>query len=340
MCPCRRTPRTSLRTATMMSDAYQEFNLALSQVWSSGKPTIVGRPIGPAKAGLLIAADAKGQRHILAPLAQEQAFEQQVWDNLRLTEATFRNNRYLDLVCTSDGLAHVFAALADQVVRRVEQEDRLASEALQATLTEWRQLLKPAPALTEEQARGLFGELTVLKALAERSAGYALDAWTGPDMDLHDFTTPGGDIEVKTSKTEGLDITVSSLHQLDAPDGRPLVLARIHVESSPQGKNIGDMVDDLCRLGIIRDQLLEKLAAIRFILGSDPDANRFIVTTAPVAWLVDESFPGLRSSDIPEPRRTAIRRVSYALDLVAAGEPLTPSDFDSHIDRMMTACTA
>ena len=322
-----------------MTDAHQEFNLALSQVWSTGKPAIVGRPLGPHAAGLILAADAKGQRHILAPLAKEKAFEPQVWDNLRLTEATFRDNRYLDLVCTSDGLAHVFAALADQVVRRIEQEDRPASEALQSTLTEWRQLLKPAPALTEEQARGLFGELTVLRALAERSAGYALDAWTGPDMDVHDFTTPGGDIEVKTSKTEGLDITVSSLHQLDAPDGRPLVLARIHVESSPQGKNIGDMVDDLCRVGIVRDQLLEKLAAVRFILGSDPDANRFIVTTSPVVWAVDDIFPGLRSTDIPEARRAAIRRVSYSLDLVAAGGPLSAEDFSAHIDRMMTACT-
>ena len=320
-----------------MSDAHQEFNLALSQVWSSPDPTIVGRPFGPAQAGLLLAADAKGQRHILAPLPSEQAFEPHVWDNLRLKESTYRGSRYLDLVCSSDSLAHVFSALADQVVRHIESGNRPAAAALQATITEWKQLLKAAPALTEEQARGLYGELFILKEMVTRNPGYALDSWSGPDMELHDFTTTHGDLEVKTSRTEGLDVTISSLKQLDVPADRPLALARVRVESSPLGQNISDIANDLCRMGVIRDQLLEKLAGARFILGSDPDENRFLVNEAPIVWSVDENFPGLRSSDIPEPRRNAITRVSYKLDLVAAREPLSDSEFSAYLDGMMTA---
>ncbi|GAA1373645.1 PD-(D/E)XK motif protein [Luteococcus sanguinis] len=320
-----------------MTDSYMEFSIALSQVWNSDHPTLIGRPVGLPETGLLLAADSKGQRHILAPLAEGQTFEAQVWDNLRLTEAEFKSRRYLDLICSSDDLSKVFAAFADQVIRQTVSEKRPAADSLQRTLREWKQLLKPAPALSEEEARGLFGELVVLRELVRRNSGFALDSWSGPEMDLHDFTTPKGDIEVKTSRTEGLDVTISSIHQLDAPPDRPLVLARLRVESSPQGRNITDMVTELCRAGLLRDELVQKLAGARFVLGGDPDTNRFLAPEPPAVWAVDDNFPGLRSTDIPEHRRGPIKRVKYTLDLVAAGPPMAAEEFHHYMDRIMTA---
>lgn len=319
------------------SSSYEAFGLLLSQIWESEETSLVMRRAGDDDNGLVYAADRQGHRHLLAPIPSSLAFEEVKGSSLELTELTVRGRRYLDLVCTADSLAHVFASMADQVVRQVEEGQGPAFQVMQKTLGEWRQLLKPSPALSEDEARGLFGELHVLAQLVQRNPGYALDAWTGPDKALHDFTTSHGDLEVKSSGTEGLGVVISALHQVDPPEDRPLTLVRLHVTTSPTGKNIRDMVDELCSAGLLHDQLVAKLAGARFIFGDDPDKHRFVVASTPAAWNVDDDFPGLRASDVPSKRLAAIRGVKYSLDLVAAGDPMTGDEFERVLDGLVGA---
>lgn len=320
-----------------MNDSYTAYGLLLSQIWSDESIPMVVRAAGDGRTGLMHGADRHGHRHLLAPIAASLAIEPSKGDNLEVIDIEVNGRRYLDLICTSDALAHVFASLADQVVRRCEGNDQPEFQVLQRTLAEWRQLLKPSPALSEEEARGLFGELHVLQQLVATNPGYALDSWTGPDQAEHDFTTPRGDLEVKSSRTEGRSVVISSLHQVDPPEDRPLVLIRLRVESSPKGRNIRDMVEELVAAGLLHDQLVAKLAGARYVFGGDPDNHRFVVTEPPAAWTVDDDFPGMRASDVPEERRAAIRSVKYTLDLVAAGEPMGPEELDSYLVRMVSA---
>lgn len=324
-----------------MSDAYSEFGLLLATVWGSTDAVeMVTSPATIDAAGqpVLFGADGHGHRHVMAPIPDTYAVTPQVGDAIELRDWTDHRSgrRYLDLACLSDPLAHVFAALADNIVERVETQGTAPHSAILGALDDWRRLLRPARSVSEEAARGLFGELTVLSWLAAINSHYAVDRWTGPDSDIHDFMTPQGDLEVKTSSREGQSITVSSLTQLDDIGGSPLVVVRIQAETTPAGKNISELVDQLVLQGCLRAAIVEKLERAGFLLGIDPDNYRFVTSSEPVAWLVTPLFPGLRSSDLPHERRSAITRVSYTLDLVGAEGLLSKSSLDEHLVRMMT----
>lgn len=323
-----------------MTDAYNEFGLLLATIWGgSGEVAMVTSEAIRDGSGrtILFGADSTGNRHVLAAIPQDYAVTPQLGDVIQLRDWTDKRTggRFLDLVCLSDPLASVFAALADNIVGRVSLNREAPHSAVLGALDDWRRLLRPARSLSEEASRGLFGELTVLGWLADINPHYAVDVWTGPESQTHDFMTAHGDLEVKSSAREGHSVSISSLTQLDQVGDAPLVLVRVQVESSPQGKNLGAMVDELVARGCLRASLVEKLEKAGFLLGVDSDEYHFVLPSVPLSWLVTPEFPGLRSTDLPEARRAAITRVSYNLELVGAAGVLTASDLDAHIERMM-----
>lgn len=298
---------------------------------------VVRDMVDHAQGQLLLGADTKGRRHVLAPIPEDYAYVPLKGAAIELTEWRHPESqeRFLDLVCHSEPLGQVFSLLADNVVERIQRGQRRPHVAILASLDEWKRLLRPARELSEEAARGLYGELVVLKRLAERNPVFAVEAWTGPSRRVHDFTTPRGDLEVKTSARETREVEISSLGQLDRVGGVPLVLVRVHVASSPRGQSLGDMVEDLVAIGCLRAVLVEHLEAAGFLLGVDQDNHRFVALEQPLAWPVDDGFPGLRSSDLPPERGAAITRLSYTLDLVGAPGDLTAEEREKFLDGMM-----
>lgn len=324
-----------------MSDAFTEFGLILASVWGSEEEaSLVQRTAAVDIAGdeLLYAADRLGHRHILAPITDEYAFTPIHGAAVEMLDWRHPSTgqRYLDLVCSVDALATVFYRLADSVVERIRDRQESCAAAVQGALNDWQRLLKPAASLSEEALRGLFGELTVLKLLAERNPVYAVDAWTGPEGHVHDFETPNGDIEVKATKREGRAVEISSLSQLDSLADSPLSLVRLRVENTPAGQTIGEMVDDLVALGCLRSVLLDKLGLVGFQVGVSEDVMTFVVNEPLLAWWVDDDFPGLRTSDLPEPRRAAITHIKYTLDLLHAPGQLDEGELSGYFDRVMS----
>lgn len=320
-----------------MGDAYEQFGLLLSSVWSGQHSATLFTRFATPESELRFGADTAGQRHVLAPITDEYAFTPHRGAELELSDWTDPQSRqrYLDLICKSEPLAQVFCALADSIIDRIQTRHEPPHVAVLGALTDWRRLLRPARELTEEAARGLYGELFILKRLAGRNPLYAVDSWTGPDRMVHDFTTPNGELEVKSSAREGLDVVISSLDQLDTVADAPLTLVRVHVEASPSGQCLEDLVNELITLGVLRSTLIERLAVAGFLLGVDADTYRFTSPSVPMSWEITDAFPGLRTTDLPENRRGAITRLTYNLSLVGAPGQLSSEQFDSFLDRMM-----
>lgn len=324
-----------------MGEAREKFALLLTDVFAAPNARLVYLVDGATdRAGqrLQFGADPLAQLHILAPITPDYAYTPQRGEQIELTEWTHpeTRERYLDLLCRAESLAHVFGLLADSVVDRIVTKGELCHGALLGALHDWQDLLRPARALSEDAARGLFGELSILKMLAARNPLYAVESWTGPDKAKHDFSTPSGDLEVKSSAREGLDVKISSLTQLDRLSDIPLTLVRVQVASSPAGKNIGDLVDELESTGCLRSEIVHRMASVGFLLGVDSDQHRFEVQRPLLAWDVGPDFPGLRASDLPETRRNAITQLSYNLSLTDAPGLLTGDALDQLMDRVMT----
>lgn len=316
------------------------FDLLLGELWGGDESIeMVWATAGTDRSGeeLLLAVDRRGNRHILTRVVDNLTFAPMKGAVTSLSEWVRPNDemRFLDITCTSDALAEVFALLADDILDRVDDGETSANAMLTA-LKDWKQLLKPAQAISEETARGLFGELYVLAKLAERNPHGAVDVWAAPTGSVHDFMSETQHLEVKTSRTDGLVVEITSLDQLDTVGGVPLALLRLRVRTQPDGMNIGDMVAQLTGLGCYRPDLVEKLAKVGFILGADPDKNRFTVVGYPAVWEVGEDFPGLRSQDIPDSRKGGITRVKYSVDLLGAHRRLDAAEFETVLSKLVS----
>lgn len=324
-----------------MSRASERFSLLLADVYAAGVSSnvfVVEAARDAAGNVLLYGADPASKLHIMAPIEPGYAFSSQSGKQIALTDWVHPESgeRYLDLTCESGQLTQVFSLLADSVVERMLSRDERAHTALLGALHDWQELFRPARSLSEDAARGLFGELSVLAMLAERNPVYAVECWTGPDKAKHDFSTPNGDIEVKSSKRDALEVTISSLDQLDRINDAPVTLVRVQVISSPAGKNIGDLIDDLVAQGCLRDELIQRMAGNGFLLGVDSDDHRFAMDGPVHAWDVGPDFPGLRTSEIPKARRAAISNISYTLSLVDAPGQLGDEELSQRMDVVMS----
>lgn len=324
-----------------MGKSTDSFTLLLADVFGSSETGLRVMEAAQDAAGnpLLFGADPSARLHLLAPLPQGFSVSPRHGERIELREwLSPQGARFLDLSCESESLTDVFGAFADSVVERVERRGELGHAAVLGALSDWQELLRPARLLSEEAARGLFGELTFLSRLAQHNPIRALESWSGPDGARHDFSTHVADVEVKSSAREAPEVSISSLDQLDLVNSVPLVLVRLRVTSSPTGRNLEDMVNHLTALGCLRPELVERLDTAGFRVGIDGDEHRFVLEGSPVAWRVGPDFPGLRNGDIPESRRQAVTKIQYTLSLLDAPGRLDDSELQGLELEMMRSC--
>ncbi|QCV94182.1 PD-(D/E)XK motif protein [Acidipropionibacterium acidipropionici] len=318
-----------------MSNSIQAYRSLLSHLYEDDTSGMIKRPVAGIGYGLEYAVDRDSHRHLILPIDDDYAFAPVLGESLNLGELHYEGVRYLDLCCVSDGHRDVFAALADDIIRRLSSDVPSAPAEIQSALEEWRRLLRPAKEMTPEARRGLFGELVVLGWLARRNPQFALDVWTGPSGDCHDFTTANGDLEVKASSKEGLTVDISSLRQLDVTDGHDLTLIRLGVVDTPDGQSIRDKVEELVGLGVSRWSLYTKIKEVGLNVRDNPDPGRYAIASEVSAWRITSDFPGLRYGDLPGEWRDAISKVKYTLDLVSAPGRLD-DELEAVLDRVMS----
>lgn len=207
---------------------------------------------------------------------------------------------------------------------------------LLARIRAWQEFMRPPRAgiLSPEAELGLAGELIMLEALigAGAEAGSVVDAWQGPARSLQDFLFAVHGLEVKTSlSVNGFPASISSLEQLDAAQGRVVLLAAVRLCIQQTGRTLPEIVT-CCRA--LLAPLTVSLNAFELQLLNagyfDSVAAEYLRTFDLVdirIFPVDDAFPGiLRSLTRPE-----IRSVEYVLNLDLVSLPsITVADLTSH----------
>ncbi len=204
----------------------------------------------------------------------------------------------------------LFEVLADDVLTAVQSASG-SQATLQAALRcidRWRRFVeRKGEPLSDEEIRGLIGELVVLCRCARRfGTDAALAAWSGPDRALRDFELPDTSVEVKTYQgDDAATVLISSPDQLDAVAQRPVYLATVRLTPSDvHGLTLSDFV--MRALSVIgagtaaAEVFEERLARAGYLGVHGPLYVKRFIAGPVMTYAVAPEFPRIRSVDVPQ----------------------------------------
>lgn len=233
-----------------------------------------------------------------------------------------RKTLFIDVMCVERALDTVFAELADEIVHRVSTGQGPVA-AVEGTIADFRDLLRDAQTQTvkDPQIVGLLGELLVLRWLVE-SSPHAIEAWTGPYDQRHDFRRREHAIEVKTStRADTTSVTISSCEQLSEPAGGTLSLVHLNVERADGGElSVSSLSNEIIAAGVAQHALGRALAEMGCLDPNAAEWNRVSYALEKASgYRVGPGFPRITSTQFPGGvMPEGIESIVYVVDLKVA----------------------
>ncbi|MGW8352943.1 PD-(D/E)XK motif protein [Streptomyces wedmorensis] len=222
-------------------------------------------------------------------------------------------------------------AVADRIVTKNRSLDRAFAE----TVDGWSSLLGRPRAMSVEQRIGLLGELSILSRLAETYGWQtAVEAWTGPYGEEHDFALVDFDIEVKTTAAERRRHLIHGIGQLQAAPGRPLWFASLRLtRGGAGGRTLAESVEAV--RGAVAERAPASLARLDSALersgwsAERVDDERWTPRDDALV-LAAESVPRLEPALLAAAALERISAVHYETDVTGlaatAGAPVSLAD--------------
>jgi hypothetical protein len=247
---------------------------------------------------------------------------------------------FVDVTCLDCGLESVFSELAADILRRVTAGTPPAAAVVDG-IREFRALLEDGPEtpVPDERIAGLLGELILLRMLCERDVS-AIQSWTGPFGQRHDFRRGNNALEVKTSlRLDRTSVTVHGIDQLSAPDDGRLILFHIMLERDDLGAlSIGALASNLISLGVDRHLLRVALQALDCDGPESQEWNRCRFSSPVMkAYEVRHGFPAITRHHFSEGVPPGLANVRYEVNLdLAAGFALDEASVNDAIARFLS----
>lgn len=294
---------------------------------------------------VLQACDPEGKRHLLVPTTESYPGEDKKSRGVQIIYTQLeaipgRRQRFVDIACLDILHNDLFSVLVEDILEKLDTEESTPSRKCASLLNEWRQLFshEVGDKMGLETLTGLFGELQFLDQIVQTNPA-ALDNWTGPQKDRHDFTCSGGAVEVKTSRIRsGRFVTIHGVDQLVPPQDSRLDLCFVKVEIVRKGgQSIPDLVETIARRGIDRAAFDRALRDCKyFTADADLYSGFHFIPIETRFYRVDDAFPALVPSALATGQLDQrIQKVSYTLDLSGeAPASLPDNEVDELINRM------
>jgi hypothetical protein len=146
----------------------------------------------------------------------------------------------------------------------------------------------------------------------------AIDQWSGPESERHDFVGDLLHLEVKTTRKSRHEHEISRLDQLRVPEGCQLLLVSIQLEQSIGGtetlaSNVDAIIDLLRGDALALDSFMAKMANIGWSddMRDSGELLKFFVRSTFV-YPVDQEFPRLPDDFTPP---SGVVSMKYTIDL-------------------------
>lgn len=225
----------------------------------------------------------------------------------------------LPILLGDPSVKDLFALMGADLVSEVEntEKESNAAERVLRRIALWRRFLQRREGLmSNEEVRGLYGELHVLSiAITIKGVDETLDAWHGPERELHDFKFEDGLLEVKSWRAEsGAKIHISQPNQIAVDSKNPLRIAAVQIST---GGNTGKTLSET--IYILRDKMNgmqiqrfdELLAAYGYLEVHANEYHEKMLVLAIDTYEVREGFPHIEARFIPG----GIANLHYSIEL-------------------------
>lgn len=231
----------------------------------------------------------------------------------------------------------LFAVFAGEILAAVSASatPEQAVQAINHCIARWRRFVDSGrKALTDEEVRGLIGELVVL-GRASRRIGFvnALSAWRAPFDSIRDFEFESSSLEVKSYQVQvGPSLCINDPAQLEPSPGRPLHLCAVRLAPTDAGRTLPEVIQVLADLYSVHPggvaQLEEALASYGYLQSQARTfTDRYSIGPVSV-FTVSDGFPRIRPMEVPagvEDVRFAIPIGALARFEVSADQVVGPS---------------
>ncbi|MDB5809792.1 MAG: hypothetical protein JWN94_1914 [Betaproteobacteria bacterium] len=227
----------------------------------------------------------------------------------------------LPILLADPAAADLFALMGADLISEVERLDAniAAVDRVLRRISLWRRFLQRRGGLmTSEEIRGLFGELYVFSLIVSADGvDAALEAWKGPERELHDFHFADGLVEVKAWRAEsGARAYISQPDQISVDPIRPLHLAAVRISvGGMAGRTLRETVALLeGRMSGLQLQRFEELLADYGYLEAQADEYRDKMRVLGIdVYEVRDGFPYVDVRSIPG----GVVNLRYAIELGA-----------------------
>jgi hypothetical protein len=270
---------------------------------------------------LCMAMDEPGHLHLLIPVERGPTTSKPTdLNGLKVRHRRLETGHVIDLSAPPSH-EQVFTPFCRDVVSAVIVQRREPWAAVAATVRNWQSAWKP---IRQEMSAtvqvGLFGELIVLNSLMLPCIGpAAVNQWSGPDSERHDFVGDKLHLEVKTTRKSRPEHEISRMDQLKAPAGCRLLFVSIQVEQSVGGSQtlasqIDIAIDGLRAYPAALDDFMAKAATVGWSeeMRHSGELLRFNVGDGTHVYEVNADFPRLPDDFAPP---SVVVAVKYTVDL-------------------------
>lgn len=223
------------------------------------------------------------------------------------------------------------------VVNRAEKFGEALPDVIVSELAAWEALLRTPRSMDRDQIIGLLGELWVLWRVMHNIGAGAIDCWTGPASEQHDFRLEVNDVEIKTTLSHSRDHAISGLDQMVTSAQRSLSVVSIQLKPAGGGPGIS-LRDAVSRIfqylsidPVSLNKFSDRLAAVGYCHDDDSSySDRYCLRSEPILVPVDREFPRLTtellSTVLSSSSLRRIRKVVYTANLDGMGLALDSWD--------------
>lgn len=274
-----------------------------------------------------IAIGSQGEPRLLVPVGRPASGTTTAGSrNLLLARSSFRSagklEHFIDIILRNPRLTRVFTELVEEILKRLESGEG-PETAVHGTIQDFRNLLARTPEgeVPVTKIGGLVGELVILERMTA-TRPEALDGWTGPTGQRHDFRRRDVAIEVKTSlRSDATRVTVHGPEQLLPPSDGRLNLAHVRLEPVDGGAlSVAELHRAIIKHGTDELALDERMAELgcRDPQSEEWNTTRFALEGVDI-YKVTAGFPSITPASFPSGALPAgIVTLTYEVDLAAA----------------------